>query len=692
MSIKSKLITAVTTAGLLASLFGTALLPVARGAASTITGEALNVKSADTDLIANIGGGVYHVKAGKTISIEGHFVVSDADGVSVSATVSGTTIAGNTGTADVPLASIAANMKSINFGFLDNSAANGDGGLTLNAHDVEFTVLAPAAGATATVTLDDETIVLVGLAANAVGTPYSDGTNNYTWLMASCHSHDSDGMGGGGAACSDTDYITYGGMIAYQMRNKDVYDQDITAGYFVTASVTGGVGGVEVNQNGRNHWGNNCSGDDESTSDKVIVDAAMEVCFTSDGTASKPVTLTVTVGSITFTRKIGVLGDVATLALTAPTAIATIGDTNLDYVPETWGDSFAVVAKDSAGNIIGNGGGEAADFSSDGVDAKSEDAYMRNTHEDGEMGFASDINFVVTDSNGVDLGFDTEDSYVCYYGDNSDLSNDDCNHYIGGETTSDFEDEGAWVDAGADSYSYAEQGNGVYTVPTTFCDLGDEGETRKVKVTGGSLDLISSNVVTVKCVEDAVKLSGATQSVTSGVKNSKVKFSFTATDGAGAPVGDGATASVGWTASWGDESTCALEFAGGAATCSVTLDPAQSGLHYVILSVTDNDPATTGSQTWAEKYNVSVTNAADVFTASTFYKSKVKPRAVVIFPGAAGKTVEFTVENARTGQVRSYYRKANASGKAWYTIPARGTYYVTAFWGANITDTIRIVK
>ncbi|MEI7993069.1 MAG: hypothetical protein WCH93_11670, partial [Actinomycetota bacterium] len=224
------------------------------------------------------------------------------------------------------------------------------------------------------------------------------------------------------------------------------------------------------------------------------------------------------------------------------------------------------------------------------------------------------------------------------------------------------------------------------------CDLGDEGDTRKVKVTGGSLDLISSNVVTVKCVEDAVKLSGATQSVTSGVKNSKVKFSFTATDGAGAPVGDGATGSVGWTASWGDTGTCALEFAGGAATCSVVLDPAQSGLHYVILSVTDNDPATTGSQTWAEKYNVSVTNAADVFTASTIYKSKVKPRAVVIFPGAAGKSVEFTVENARTGQVRSYYRKADASGKAWYTIPARGTYYVTAFWSNSVTDTIRIVK
>ena len=683
MSIKSKLLTAVTTAGLLASLFGTALLPVAQAAASVVDADSLNVKSTDTDLIANIGGGVYHVKAGKTISIEGQFDVTDADGVSVSATVSGTTIAGNTGTVDVPLASIAGNMKSINFGFLDN----------VSNWNVEFTVLAPAAGATATVTLDDETIVLVGLAANAVGTPYSDGTNNYTWLMASCHSQDSDGMGGGGAACSDTDYIEEGGYIAYQMRNKDVYDTDITAGYFVTASVTGGVGGVEVNQSGGNNgWSNHCSGDDESTSDKAIVDAAMDVCFTSDGTASKPVTLTVTVGSITFTRKIGVLGDVATLALTAPTAIATIGDTNLDDVPEAWGDSFAVVAKDSAGNIIGNGGGEAADFSSDGVDAKSEDAYMRNTHEDGEMGFASDINFVVTDSNGVDLGFDTEDSYVCYYGDNSDLSNDDCNHYIGGETTSSFEDEGAWVADGAYSYSYAEQGNGVYTVPTTLCDLGDEGETRKVKVTGGSLDLISSNVVTVKCVEDAVKLSGATQSVTSGVKNSKVKFSFTATDGAGAPVGDGATASVGWTASWGDEDTCDLEFAGGAATCSVTLDPAQSGLHYVILSVTDNDPATTGSQTWAEKYNVSVTNAADVFTASTFYKSKVKPRAVVIFPGAAGKTVEFTVENARTGQVRSYYRKANASGKAWYTIPARGTYYVTAFWGANITDTIRIVK
>ena len=120
---------------------------------------------------------------------------------------------------------------------------------------------------------------------------------------------------------------------------------------------------------------------------------------------------------------------------------------------------------------------------------------------------------------------------------------------------------------------------------------------------------------------------------------------------------------------------------------------APSGAQYLILGRTDNDPATSGNQTWTEKVAVTVTNAADSLTAPSFYKSTaVKARAVVIFPAAAGATIAFTVENARTGVVRTYYRKANAQGKAWYTIAARGTYYVTALYGSESTDTLRLVK
>ena len=691
MSIKSKLLTAVTTAGLLASLFGTALLPVAKAAAADRAVASANINSSDTDVDAQVGS-TFYVTAGKPIDVTLDFNATGEDGDDTIAdtltiTLTGTTFGSVPGLSDADCTSV---NQTINGKVLTCILSGGED-LTLG-----IKVTAPAAGVSATITVSgldsggwDDSAVLIGVAAGTSGVPYKDGSTDYTWMESACHSQDSDGMGGGGAACSDTDYIEYGGHIAYQLHVKDVYGNTVNSGYFVSASVTGAVGGIEVNDNARDKFDNNCSGDDESASSKDIVEGTMEVCFFSDGTPSKPVTITVTVGSITWTRKVGVLGDVATLSLSAPAAIATIGADNLDTVPEAWGDSFAVVAKDSAGNVIGNGGGESSDFDADGGDAKSYDNYYRSTHEDGDMGFANDINFVVTDSAGAVLDHGTEDSYVCY--DGSDLLG--CASYDGGELTSDFEDEGAYVDDGADSYSYAEQGNGVYTVPEDFCDLGDEGAIRKVKVTGGANDLVSSNTVTVTCAEDAVKLSGATQSVTTQVKNGSVKFTFSATDGNGSPVGDGATRSVAWESSWGDTGTCSLEFMGGAATCSVTTDPTLSGAHFVILSVTDNDPFTTGVQAWAQKYTVSVTNAADAFTAPSFYKSTVvKARAVAIFPGAAGKTITFTVENARTGVVRTYYRKANADGKAWYTIAARGTYYVTALYDGNSTNTIRLVK
>jgi len=682
------LLTAVTTAGLLASLFGTALLPVARAADPNDNLVSLDLTSSDADIDATVGS-TFYATAGKTLTFdlaaEGTNDDDDAiDAQLITATLVGTTFASLPADADGNWV-LALNAKSAT---MIIAAEVVSPNWTMN-------VVAPAAGASATFkvynvgdTIND-TVTIIGVAAGSSGVPYKDGSTDYTWLESTCHSQDSDGMGGGGAACSDTDYIEYGGHIAYQLKVKDVYGNGVTSGYFVSASVTGAVGGIEVNDDAGQKFENYCSGDDESATSKDIVETVMEVCFFSDGTPSKPVTITVTVGSITWTRKVGVLGDVATLSLSAPAAIATIGADNLDAVPEAWGDSFAVVAKDSAGNIIGNGGGESSDFDANGGDAKSYDNYYRSTHEDGEMGFANDINFVVTDSAGAVLDHGTEDSYVCYDGANLN----GCASYDGGELTSDFEDEGAYVDDGADSYSYAEQGNGVYTVPEDFCDLGDEGAIRKVKVTGGANDLVSSNTVTVKCAEDAVKLSGATQSVTSQVKNGSVKFTFSATDGNGSPVGDGATRSVAWESSWGDTGTCSLEFQGGAATCSVTADPTLSGAHFVILSVTDNDPFTTGVQAWAQKYNVSVTNAADAFTAPSFYKSTVvKARAVAIFPGAAGKTITFTVENARTGVVRTYFRKANADGKAWYTIAARGTYYVTALYDGNSTNTIKLVK
>jgi hypothetical protein len=50
-----------------------------------------------------------------------------------------------------------------------------------------------------------------------------------------------------------------------------------------------------------------------------------------------------------------------------------------------------------------------------------------------------------------------------------------------------------------------------------------------------------------------------------------------------------------------------------------------------------------------------------------------------------------TFENAN-GVVKTYYRKANASGVATFTLRFKGTFEVTASYGDAITDTVTLKK
>ena len=58
---------------------------------------------------------------------------------------------------------------------------------------------------------------------------------------------------------------------------------------------------------------------------------------------------------------------------------------------------------------------------------------------------------------------------------------------------------------------------------------------------------------------------------------------------------------------------------------------------------------------------------------------------------AAGKKITFVIENA-AGSVRTYYRKANSSGVASFTIKVRGTWDVYASYGDDITDLGTLVR
>ena len=55
-------------------------------------------------------------------------------------------------------------------------------------------------------------------------------------------------------------------------------------------------------------------------------------------------------------------------------------------------------------------------------------------------------------------------------------------------------------------------------------------------------------------------------------------------------------------------------------------------------------------------------------------------------PAAAKKKVAFVLESA-AGVTKTYYRRANASGVASYTLALRGTWTVYATFGDEISDT-----
>ena len=196
------------------------------------------------------------------------------------------------------------------------------------------------------------------------------------------------------------------------------------------------------------------------------------------------------------------------------------------------------------------------------------------------------------------------------------------------------------------------------------------------------------------CVEPGAVVTNVTASGAAGASGTKLTFTFTATDGAGKSAGLGETATLRLLKSWdATEASATVNFAGGTGTYKLTL-PNISGAAAVSFVINDQDPVTAGNQSFTKTFNMNVTNALGIFTEPTIFKSSVKKgRAVAVFPLQGGKIVKFTVENANTGVVKTYSRKASAAGKAWYTIVKAGTYYVTAMVGDTlITETLTVKR
>ena len=113
----------------------------------------------------------------------------------------------------------------------------------------------------------------------------------------------------------------------------------------------------------------------------------------------------------------------------------------------------------------------------------------------------------------------------------------------------------------------------------------------------------------------------------------------------------------------------------------------------LVLTIVDNDPVTNGDQEKVFSPVATVSNILSSVVDGTLVAGPKKLKATATFgAAAANKKIAFTLENTRTGVVKTYYRKSNASGVASFTLRFRGNFEVTAAYGDFMTDTVTLKK
>jgi hypothetical protein len=128
----------------------------------------------------------------------------------------------------------------------------------------------------------------------------------------------------------------------------------------------------------------------------------------------------------------------------------------------------------------------------------------------------------------------------------------------------------------------------------------------------------------------------------------------------------------------------------GTASVLVTA-PTTNGSYAAVIAYTDVDSGTaTTAGSWTIR--LAVKNIAAAPTATELTAGPKGLKATANFgAGAADAKIAFTLERSN-GAVKTYYRKANASGVATFTLRFKGTYEVTAAFGDYITDTVTLKK
>ena len=389
--------TAVTTAGLRAGLFGSAFVPAVRGVAvaapATDAGSLVWCNSADTDVDstpAQADDTTCYAIAGATIDLAVQVGHVDTEGGTsddtqtagaYSVPASGTTIALLPAPSVSGTWSLNGTSKVASVYMPANTPTDGAAGLTFNAFTVK--VVAPAAGSTATVTLASTTpelasmgaVTIIGVGSAAAGTVSGAWTVFAPSLLdadqtvaanagLTITSAEHDGAtntlvaaAGSPFATSAQPAVAVNGTYVTNINVRDGYNAAVTGAYGrLTGSITGPAGIACAAEDGAG-----ATNVQSYTAKTTLValaddDGDIECVATNDGDAGTSV-MTVTVGSLTFTRTIVWLGGLDSITLSGPTHMAAVGAERAGFL-----DALGVVCKDEAGTVIGDGGGLATSY------------------------------------------------------------------------------------------------------------------------------------------------------------------------------------------------------------------------------------------------------------------------------------------------------------------------------------------
>jgi len=721
-------VTAITTAGLLAGLFGSAFVPAARGAANAIedtASNALNCEGTYVDFQSAIASAANkcYVQAGKAFSVS----LSTTGVIAGTLSFDGDSTGGSAGDAIVLAAntsySIAASVSDAITGWVTPSVAGAVtlANLSISNDDKTAGIGTGAkrqlfASASAKTNAEVKTglglVTKLALTAPAAGASYTltfkslTGTTSTTLHTMTVNGVAFADLGSG----KPTAYTANAALqTTTRVLSDDVAANGATA-INGTSSVNSSVDYISAAYNGASAAGT--AGEYAVT---YVIEDAYGVAVKSDdkqyqATVSPSDCGTIGVGADIATA-VAALADVSSVAVGAADGTLVVV---VDHPGAAYGCKAAVTLTHlSTGKVIDTWSlGFLGETDSLTLTGPSHVAAGLLTDEDME----DQLVVVAKDSNGITIpGTFADHTFTALDADSVALT-------ITPTDTPDADVLGVGGTVGNAEEGGTADNNKYGFLATGLCPAGSEGKVRTIYVEGETravaLTKAKSNTISVTCTGKLAYVSAIAFGKTSYYPSESATVTFTMKDSAGRTAGVGSyMANTGFAianspATGGSATTepatiidslDANDNAGaddgekgilvqtaGIYEWSYTMGTA-AGVAGFLFDIVDNDGVTALNQQGLFTVKTVVSAAFAAVSDAAITAGAKKKVATATFGAAAGKKVAFVLENA-SGVTKTYYRKANASGVAKYTIALRGTWTVYATFGDEITDTVTLRK